>query len=126
MDIEEVKLIDLEIAKFVFSKREFQDLMNTKALRRPECFYELWTLKESFVKAIGKGLSFPFDSFSMKLDSAGWRPITENNEIYYFRQYDIDISYRMAVCTKNNNFCEEVKFLTEESLSNLMLSVYQN
>jgi len=126
IDIEEVKLIDLEIAKFSFSKREFLNLMNTKALKRPEYFYELWTLKESFVKAVGKGLSFPLDSFSMKADLGGWKPIIENNEIYYFRQYDIDKDYRMAVCTKNKNFCEEVKILTEDSLCNLMLTVYQN
>ncbi|MBU3198520.1 4'-phosphopantetheinyl transferase superfamily protein [Clostridium estertheticum] len=30
------------------------------------CFYDLWTLKESYIKAIGRGLSIPFSSFNIK------------------------------------------------------------
>ena len=29
-------------------------------------FYDLWTLKESYIKTIGKGLYTPLNSFSIK------------------------------------------------------------
>lgn len=45
-------------------------LINSKTGYNPKtgynqflCFYEYWTLKEAFVKAIGKGLVVSLDSF---------------------------------------------------------------
>ena len=47
----------LKIAKRYFSPREFQDLSNLKVSVQTKRFYELWTLKESVLKALGVGLS---------------------------------------------------------------------
>ena len=46
----------LKIAERYFSPREFQDLSNLKMSLQTKRFYELWTLKESVLKAQGIGL----------------------------------------------------------------------
>ncbi|WP_257149478.1 4'-phosphopantetheinyl transferase family protein [Bacillus cereus] len=46
--------------------KEIEDL-NLKVLtEKNDYFYDLWTLKESYIKAIGTGLSTPFNSFTIK------------------------------------------------------------
>ena len=69
IDIEEISTVNLEIARRFFSAEECFDLFSKKADERLLFFYELWTLKESFIKAAGKGLSIPLSSFTIKISS---------------------------------------------------------
>ncbi|MDY0322925.1 MAG: 4'-phosphopantetheinyl transferase superfamily protein [Candidatus Carbobacillus sp.] len=69
IDVEQVLPIDYEeIAMRFFSQQEYDDLMRLTARERPTGFYRLWTLKESYIKAIGKGLVTPLDAFSVIAD----------------------------------------------------------
>lgn len=57
-----------EIAARSFSKAEniaFQALPQAK---KQEAFFNCWTRKEAFIKAIGKGLSDPLDRFEVSLE----------------------------------------------------------
>jgi 4'-phosphopantetheinyl transferase len=54
----------LEIAKRHFSETEFQDLCAIPAERQKRRFFELWTLKEAYIKACGMGLAIPLHHFS--------------------------------------------------------------
>lgn len=55
------------ISKRYFSAMEYDDLTRLPQDQRRERFFHYWTLKESFVKAHGLGLSLPLDQFSFHL-----------------------------------------------------------
>lgn len=58
------------LARRFFSQREVVDLFALPPERQLEGFYQIWTGKESFIKAIGRGLSFPLGSFSVAANPA--------------------------------------------------------
>ena len=57
----------LEIADHYFSAREVDDLLALPEPQQRAAFFRYWTLKESYIKARGEGLSLPLDSFSFLL-----------------------------------------------------------
>lgn len=69
VDVERVRrLADLEaIAERTYSPRERADLQRLPPNERQLAFFRCWTRKESFIKALGEGLSCPLDRFSVTL-----------------------------------------------------------
>lgn len=67
IDIEQIKpLKDMDnIAKQFFAKSEYEKFSAIANNYKTECFYEIWTRKESFIKAIGRGISYPLDRFEV-------------------------------------------------------------
>lgn len=63
VDVELVKLFDdmTSIAKQFFSAPEYSKLSSLPETGKVEAFYDIWTTKEAFIKAVGKGLSYPID-----------------------------------------------------------------
>jgi len=57
----------LEVAEHFFSKDEFEALKATPIDRRTEAFFNCWSRKESYIKAIGMGISYPLDGFTVSL-----------------------------------------------------------
>ncbi len=71
VDIEKVETRpDYAPSKF-FHPAEKAWLEGTGEADRAEAFSRLWTLKESYIKALGLGLSLPLDSFEIRLDGPG-------------------------------------------------------
>jgi 4'-phosphopantetheinyl transferase len=55
----------LELAGHCFSPPELAALANLPASLRAGGFFDCWTRKEAFVKALARGLSFPFHQFTV-------------------------------------------------------------
>ena len=95
----------LALATRFFSPAEVVDLENCGgASARARRFIELWTLKESFIKAIGKGLSQPLDSFSFGLGDEGTIRFTPPPELasetWHFAQYDVAPNAMLAIAVR--------------------------
>ncbi len=117
IDVEHIQPIEFDIAKRFFSQEEYQDLMQKEDSERLSYFYELWTLKEAYIKAVGKGLSIPLNSFSFRIPFEDILfKSKEDTRNYSFKQYKLAADYKMAVCGMNSSFADEVKLLKAEEL----------
>jgi len=61
----------LSIANHFFSKKECEYLFGLPVHQQSDHFLTLWTLKESYIKARGMGLSIPLDQFSFSVTDWG-------------------------------------------------------
>ena len=91
-DIQQIKDINLSIADRFFTAEE------RKYVKCTENFFRIWTLKESFIKAIGKGLALPLNSFSIKGLDSDKSYCEYNRELYEFKEFDKMAGYCIAVC----------------------------
>lgn len=69
VDIEHIRedIESAEIAARFFSRDEQSALARLPSGRRLAAFFDCWTRKEAFIKALGDGLSHPLESFTVSL-----------------------------------------------------------
>lgn len=117
IDIEIIKHIDINLAKRFFSEREYDSIMSLPELQRQSYFFELWSLKESYIKAIGKGMSIPLKSFTISAEGEDIKVQSEDMaQGYFFKKIFIDNSYKMAVCSCNRAISDNVKFISLDEI----------
>ena len=111
IDIEKIHPIaDAEqIAKRFFSAKEFEWLSQLSPSEKPAAFFDLWTCKEAYLKAIGEGLAFGLDQFEI-LFSASQPPkiLTIQGNLqaaqpWYLQQLTPVLGYVGAVAVKADN-----------------------
>jgi 4'-phosphopantetheinyl transferase len=69
VDLEEVRALDnlCGIAEQFFCAEEYRELISLSPELRERAFFQCWTRKESYVKAVGEGFSTPLDRFRVTL-----------------------------------------------------------
>lgn len=69
VDVEHIRVVsNMEgIARRFFSAEEYRDLLTVPRGHRRKAFFDCWTRKEAFVKAVGDGLSYSLDRFRVAL-----------------------------------------------------------
>ena len=69
VDIEYIReeFATLDIAERFFSKDEVKALKAAPEELRTEAFFNCWSRKEAYIKAIGMGVSYPLDGFTVSL-----------------------------------------------------------
>jgi 4'-phosphopantetheinyl transferase len=121
VDIEMIKLIDFKIVKRFFSEFEYLEFIKKPDKDKLNYFYEMWTLKESYIKATSKGLRTPLNSFSISFEKNKIEIIIKG-EKYFFKQYNIDKNYKMSICAMKEEFPENVQVINFFDIYNDILN----
>lgn len=87
-----------DLGKTTFSAADMEQIRND--LECQERFFRIWTLKESYVKAIGKGLAFPLReiTFCIKENVKCKETISGSIPGWKFRQFRFRSKYIISVC----------------------------
>lgn len=114
VDVEQIQEIDLKIAESFFAPIEVQDLFALPEEVRRDYFFTLWTLKESYIKAIGKGVSIPLDSFWFRVSADGEISFgsKDDQRDWKFCLYDFDTDYKLAVCVLKEPLPKKVEMVS--------------
>ncbi|WP_372476019.1 4'-phosphopantetheinyl transferase superfamily protein [Bacillus mycoides] len=109
IDIEKVSEIEaLKLANEFFSDEEFYDISSMNSDEQINYFYDIWTLKESYIKTIGKGLYIQLNSFSIKKESRTLISYKNIPKDFYFRQYSIEPNYKISACATREEFPQDI------------------
>ena len=100
IDCENIRDYRPNVIKRAFSESEKILIENTPEDEKNLLFFKLWTLKESYVKAIGIGISYPLNTVEFSFDG---NKIISNMTDYFFKQYIIKNSYVVSVCERNDD-----------------------
>lgn len=100
IDCEKVRNLREGVLRRAFSEREREMIASVAEAERDLLFFRLWTLKESYIKAIGTGLSYPLETAEFLLNSG---EIHTNIKGWHFRQHILrDNKYVVSICEKLN------------------------
>ncbi|QIR14969.1 4'-phosphopantetheinyl transferase family protein [Shewanella aestuarii] len=126
------------ILKHYFTAQEIADLLVLTSDLQRERFFDLWALKEAFIKAIGKGLAQPLSSFRFLFTDnkvvnkeAQTLVLTEQGMINfippepYQQPWHIEFgrlnkAYRFALCINCVSADIKTPIITESSLAHLL------
>ncbi|MDL4840521.1 4'-phosphopantetheinyl transferase family protein [Aquibacillus rhizosphaerae] len=120
IDLEQLKPFDFKFVKSFFTRNEYKTIV--RHVDQVSAFYQTWTAKESVVKAIGKGLSYPLSSFEVIIQQSGKVQLIDVNgssqiDRFSCRTYRVDKDFILSVCAANGEqFPMELKEIPYQSL----------
>lgn len=97
----------LDIADRYFADTEVEDLFRLPTELQEDRFFDLWTLKESYIKARGMGLSIPLGDFGFSFPTPNGLGISfqgsciDRPEDWSFWQFNPTNQHRLAVAAKS-------------------------
>ncbi|MCU9806785.1 4'-phosphopantetheinyl transferase superfamily protein [Paraclostridium sp. AKS46] len=116
IDVEFNNNINEDVIKYALSKYEYDKYLTLDTSDREKYFYKLWTLKESYIKCIGKGLSVSPDSITFVHNNDNITIKGKISQEYNFKYYGFDNSYSLSICSIEHKFYDLITTLTPEYL----------
>jgi 4'-phosphopantetheinyl transferase len=98
----------LDLADRYFSPIESEELRALPPSDRVDRFFDLWTLKESYIKACGKGLTIPLHMFTYRfprntsIDISFAPEFDDRSDGWRFWQFQPDAEHKVAVAVKDH------------------------
>lgn len=118
-DIERVRSGKLRVADRFFAEEEKAWLYRADLPEEQESrMFRLWTMKESFLKVTGLGMSLPLRDFTVSMEDDGAVRLhhTLNNNIYYIKEYTLPAAFRETTDYKISVCCEASDFAPEPEI----------
>lgn len=108
-DIEKNVNAPLEVAEHYFYLSELEYIRSSADKSR--AFFTLWTLKESYMKMTGRGMSLPLDAFEVVPEADGFilGKSTENRCFFRTAEFDghiFSVSSEEPACFEQADFCD--------------------
>lgn len=122
IDIEKIQPVQLEISRRFFAREEVEFIEKAPSdEQRQKRFFAVWTAKESYIKAIGQGLSHSLNNFSTVREGSveGWRVFDHCN--WHLKAYNLDDRYALAVCGQRSQVCETVRVISPDDIIRYVL-----
>jgi 4'-phosphopantetheinyl transferase len=97
------------IAERFFSTAEVRDYLALPQQERQRAFFNCWTQKEAFVKAIGNGLSIPLDQFDVRVSPAEDAELLQisgsaaSAAQWVLRRLDVALSFMSALASDGDS-----------------------
>lgn len=112
IDIEQVGRGNMKIVSRFFTKKEQEYLKNLPEGKRQEKdLIKFWTRKESFVKAVGEGLSFGIECVETSVGKRAEILMEKGFPDYFFYEYQLE-GYQIAVCSTETEIDETLRWVT--------------
>ncbi len=124
IDVEE-KIYEIDgLAERFYSKEEYEYVDSLCDLTKYDEFIKIWTLKESYIKCIGKGMSIPLNLFGFKCSQDEIKLYRNGicDETYMFYSQKLDDMYHMSICVENEKYNSEIILVSKSEL----LSAYRD
>lgn len=108
-DIEKNSKAPLEVAERYFYSTELEYIRSADDKNR--AFFTLWTLKESYMKMTGKGMSLALDSFEVIQTESGFILGKSSEKNCFFKTLEFDgyifsVSNEMEFALDEERFCD--------------------
>lgn len=119
VDIEKIKEAKLDIAKRFFTKTEYDSLIQMDRKNQNNYFYILWTIKESYIKWLGTGMSNTLNSFNVSLTENKIKIENKfsSTKVPFLKVYDIFKDYKIAICSDHSVFPEKINFININTIN---------
>jgi 4'-phosphopantetheinyl transferase len=122
IDIEKIEQAKFDVAKRFFSADEYQQLQSLNGEEKNIHFYSLWTVKESYLKYLGKGLTRALSSFSVRKNHGRMELVQSGDFIspVYFQQYLLPENHIVSVCSPADDFSLEMNVIHYTDLVSML------
>ena len=107
-DVEKIRKAPKEIAERFFAEGEKQYLARASVEQYDEEFFRIWTMKESFVKMTGEGLSLSMATYEIVMGERGQVLRDGRLQECYITEFAVD-GYRIAVCSEKAGSVETIR-----------------
>jgi 4'-phosphopantetheinyl transferase len=117
VDVERIRKINPALANRFFSDEEKDRLFSLAGDAYLNYFFDLWTLKESYLKLLGSGLTKPLSSFTVRFVDDNIQIIEDDQPVEVFlKQFTPDSEHKLSVCSREEIIAREMEQLKTEEL----------